>query len=374
MWGRNFSASSQHHNHLQVNPSGHHSTKTAASSSKFSTMPHKHTRREKDLSTFDLPPTVIAKPLPVTTISKKNAVSDKKKNDASKDKAPLKRKRGKDPKDDAPRAFERLMAFAQGKKTRSGLDDGNDRPTKKAKKAATEAANQELETAPAPKEAKKEELTIRPGERMSEFAQRVDAALPISGLVGKSKNGKDPLGFKTKRTKKERKMHKLYDEWREQEKKIQEAREEAEEEAEEKALELEAMGVNWDIMGPGKKKKGKKGSKYLGMVGGREEDPWEEIKRKRGETKVGLNEVAEAPPDLKIPRKKLVSGATVEVDDIPKAAGSLRKREELQSVREDVVASYRKLMNERREAMAKEEARETKKSKAKPSGRFRTAA
>lgn len=310
----------------------------------------------------------------MTTISKKNVVSDKKKNDASKNEAPLKRKRGKDLKDDAPRAFRRLMAFAEGKKTRSGLDDGNDRPTKKARKAATDAATKEAEAAPAPEESKKTDLTIRPGERMSEFAQRVDAALPISGLVGKSKNGKDPLGFKTKRTKKERKMHKMYDEWREQEKKIQEAREEAEEEAEEKALELEAMGVNWDIMGPGKKKKGKKGTKYLGMVGGREEDPWEEIKRKRGETKIGLNEVAEAPPDLKIPRKKLVSGATVEVDDIPKAAGSLRKREELQSVREDIVASYRKLMNERREAMAKEEARETKKPKAKPSGRFRTAA
>ncbi|KAM7193821.1 hypothetical protein V8F33_007610 [Rhypophila sp. PSN 637] len=336
-------------------------------------MPHKHTRREKDLSTFDLPPTVIAKSLPVTTISKKTAAADKKKNDASKDKAPVKRKRGKDA-NDAPRAFRRLMAFAGGKKTRDGLDDGNDRPTKKQKKAATESAKKEAEPVVKPKATKNEELTIKPGERMSEFARRVDAALPISGLVGKAKNGKDPLGLKTKRTKKERKMHKMYDEWREQDKKIREAREEAEEEEEEKRLELEPMGVNWDAIAPGKK--GKKGTKYFGMVGGKEEDPWEEIKRKRGETKVGFNEVAEAPPDLKIlPRKKLVvSGATVVVDDIPKAAGSLRKREELQSVREDVVASYRRLMQERREAAAQEEARETKKSKAKPSGKFRTAA
>ncbi|KAK3325712.1 hypothetical protein B0H66DRAFT_135589 [Apodospora peruviana] len=316
-------------------------------------MPHKHTRREKDLSTFDLPPSQIAKPLPVDTISKKNA-PEKKKNhakkndDTSQKTGNLKRKRNEGRKDDAPRAFKRLMAFASGHKTRNGLDDGNEKGKKKsAKKPAPEAA-------PA-SDSKKEELTIRPGEKMGEFAQRVDAALPLGGLVGKAKNGQDPLGLKTKRTKKERKMHKMYDEWREQDKKIKEKREEELEELEEREMDNEALGVSWklDADQNGKKKKSKRG-KYIGEAGGEEEDPWEEIKRKRGEAKVGLNEVAEAPPDLaKLSKKKMlvVGGASVAVDDIPKAAGSLAKREELQSIREQVVASYRQMMTERRSAM-----------------------
>ena len=324
----------------------------------------------------------------MTTISKKNAPPDKRKiTEAAKDKAPQKRKRGKDLKDDMPRAFKRLMAFAGGQKTRDGLDDGNEKPTKKSKQlaakkaanaeaAAIAAAKKEAENPkPAVPETKKEVLAIRPGERMGEFAQRVDAALPISGLVGKAKNGKDPLGFKTKRTKKERKMHKMYDEWREQDQKLKELKEEQEDEAEEKALELESLGVNWAEMGPAKKKKGKKGTRYVGEEGGKEEDPWEVVKRNRGEAKIGINEGGEAPPDLKIlPRKKLViGGAAVEVDDIPKAAGSLRQREELQGIRENVIDEYRKLMAERREQMAKEDKEAKKMGKAKPSGKFRAA-
>ena len=61
--------------------------------------------------------------------------------------------------------------------------------------------------------------------------------------------------------------------------------------------------------------------------------------------------------------------------DIPKAAGSLRQREELQEIREDVVAGYRKLMAERREqAVREEKAAKKLGGKAKPSGKFRPAA
>ncbi|KAK3499616.1 uncharacterized protein B0T23DRAFT_21675 [Neurospora hispaniola] len=316
-------------------------------------MPHKHTRREKDLSTFDLPPTQIAKPLPPTTISKKKQPVQKKNTDGIQ-KTSSKRKRAPETQD-APRAFKRLMAFAEGKKPRSGLDNGAPPPSKKAKKkAAAAAAAAASNETPAPEKEpeSKPELKIRPGEKLSEFSQRVDAALPISGLVNnKAKNGKDPLGLKIWRTRKEMKMHKLYDEWRVQDAKIKEKREEELEELEEKEMEEESMGVTWKLnMEAGKKKKkGKKGSRYLGESKEKEDDPWEEIKKKRGEAKVGLNEVADAPPELKIPSKKLlVGGATVDVEGIPKAAGSLRQREELQKVREDVVAQYRKLMAERR--------------------------
>ncbi|KAK4452480.1 hypothetical protein QBC34DRAFT_398889 [Podospora aff. communis PSN243] len=313
-------------------------------------MPHKHTRREKDLSTFDLPPTQIAKPLPVTSISKKKAPPPKKNDDIKKH--ILKRKRGGENDEHMPRAFKRLMAFANGRPTRSGLDNG-DAPKNK-KKAKAKEQKDAAQTSEKP--AKNSDMAIRPGESMREFSQRVDAALPLSGLVNKTtvKDGKDPLGLKVRRTKKERKMHKLYDEWREEERKIQEKREEERELEEEKAMENDVMGVTWKLdmedQGKGKKKKGKR-AKLIGEDAGKEEDPWKDIIKKRGEAKVGLNEVAQAPPELIKPGKKLlVSGAAVEVSDIPKAAGSLRQREELQDIRNDVVASYREMMAARRDA------------------------
>lgn len=247
------------------------------------------------------------------------------------------------------------MAYAHGKTPRNGLDNGDavkGKGKKKNKPAAKVAA---AAATTAAEQAAKEDLKIRPGERISEFNQRVDAALPLSGLVTKTvKNGKDPLGLKVKRTIKERKMHHMYAEWREMDKKVQEQREEELELAEEREMENEAMGVTWklDLEAQGKKKgkKGKRG-RYIGEEGGPEKDPWAEIKKKRGEAKVGLNEVANAPPELKLPKKNLVvRGAAVAVENIPKAAGSLRQREELQSIREDVVASYRKMMSERRPA------------------------
>jgi hypothetical protein len=310
--------------------------------------------------------------LPVTSISKKNlpewnGIEDGKKpakQGADKDKKSAKRKRKDDKKDDMPRAFKRLMAFADGKKPRAGLDDGIEPPKKKKQQKKGGDATGEAAEGGTPakqvsaKDARPEIPTIRPGERLSEYAQRVDAALPLSGLVTKTvKDGKDPLGLKVARTRKERKMHKLYDQWREEERKIQEKREEEAELAEEEEMENETAGVKWkmdmeDEMASRKKKtKGKKGTRYLGEVKEKEEDPWEELKKKRAEPKIGLHDVAAAPPELiKVNPKLLVRGAQVNVGDIPKSAGSLRQREELQAQRDDVVAAYRKLMSEKRPA------------------------
>ncbi|KAK0728031.1 hypothetical protein B0T26DRAFT_696575 [Lasiosphaeria miniovina] len=321
-------------------------------------MPHKHTRREKDQSTFDLPPSQVARPLPVTSISKKNASLPKKNGQhgkknaqgSSSDAPPksyLKRKRADAAADDVPRAFKRLMAFAGGQKTRSGLDNG-DQKGKKVKGKGAKAPAAPASTV----SSTTEDLTIRPGERLSEFNQRVDAALPLSGLVKTIKVGKDPLGLKIKRTKKERKMHKMYDEWREEDRKIKEQKEEEAEEAEERELEEGNLGVTWrlDQEAQGKKKKGKKG-KVIGESTSKEEDPWLEIVKKRGEAKVGIHDVA-PPPDLRpVQAKLLVRGAKVDVENIPKSAGSLRQREELQTIRDQVVASYRKAMSERRPAV-----------------------
>lgn len=332
-------------------------------------MPHKHTRREKNDADFELPPTVIAKPLRPTTVSKQKAPEKKngqknknaqKNAENSQNDPPKKEKKRKRDADDVPRAFKRIMSLNAGRLPRSGLDNGDAPKGKKAKQKAAAAAAATPAPKPAPAAASTaSDLQIRPGEKLYEFNQRVDAALPLSGLVTKTtlKDGKDPLGIKVRRTKKERKMHNMYAEWREMDQKAKERREEEMEEMEEKEMENEAMGISWklDMEAKSGKKKGKKGkrTRYIGEEGGPEGDPWEEIKKKRGEAKVGVNEVAHAPPELKLPKRNaLVLGAKVEVSDIPKAAGSLRQREELQEIRDDVVASYRKLMESRRAALA----------------------
>lgn len=321
------------------------------------------------MSSFDLPPTQVAKSLPVTK-SQKNNPQDKKKNtrqeikESSKDAPPKKngKRKRETEANDAPRAFRRLMALSGGKRTRSGLDNGDEHESKNKKKAKAKAAaaagtstGTEAAETKAPKETKEaiEIPKIKPGERMSEYAARVDQALPIAGLIGKTaKQGKDPLGGKVWRTKKERQMHKLYDEWREEERKIKEQREEELEEQAEREAEEEEQGISWKIpteLSAAGGKKGKKGkrARLLGEANDDEEDPWAELKRKRGEAKPKLHDVAKAPPELhKINTAKLLSvrGAAVSVDNVPKAAGSLRRREELQVEREKVIAAYRKMM------------------------------
>lgn len=238
------------------------------------------------------------------------------------------------------------MAFTQGKKLPKGLDDGVRPPKNKKKKVENEASTATENAAVVVEQPKKEMPTIRPGERMAEFSARVDAALPVSGLINKTaKGGKDPLGLKVGRTKKEKKMHRMYAEWREQEKKIQEKREEARE-LEEMVDEDEDGQVVWKDTSEssskkGKKKKGKK-KKLIGEVDDGEGDPWAKIMRERGQ-KAAFNDVVLAPPTFtKVPKAKF----RVDVGDVPKASGSLRRREELGEVRRSVVEGYRAMMKE----------------------------
>ncbi|KAI1437316.1 hypothetical protein GGR50DRAFT_645901 [Xylaria sp. CBS 124048] len=346
---------------LQLGRLGSPQDNSYVTGNNYLTMPHKHTRRVRDESTFDLPPTQIAKSLPVKeNAQKQNDQRNGKSKTKTKAKdAPaalstnnLKRKRVSTPKDDAPRAFKRLMAYASGKKPRSGLDNGDEPRGSKARKqqaaqkgkSAQQGKSVGAESQPAPSAVP----TIRPGERMSEFSARVDAALPLSGLINNSMKGKkDPLGLKVWRTHKEKKMHKLYDEWREQDRKIKEKHEEELELEAEKELEDEESGVSWKLnianQQPGKRKKKDKD----------DEDPWAVLRKKRGEVRPGLRDVAVAPPEFtaKPSAQLMVRGAAVNVRDIPKSAGSLKQREELQVARDEIVAAYRKKMSEKRPAL-----------------------
>jgi hypothetical protein len=244
------------------------------------------------------------------------------------------------------------MAFQAGKKLPSGLDNGTSTQASKKRKRA--GAKKEEGSVPIAEEKiqAQEVPTIRPGERMSDFAARVDAALPVSGLINKTaRGGKDPLGLKVARTKTEKRMHRMYDEWREEERKIKEKREEAQDLADMEEMDVEDGQVKWKVeIETGSRKKGKgkgKKTKVRGEVDDGEEDPWEQIKRNRAEAKAGLNDVVQAPPTFsQVPRErfKALEGAKVNVGDVPRASGSLRRREELGEVRRSIVEGYRAMM------------------------------
>ncbi|KAM5342740.1 hypothetical protein ACJ41O_013706 [Fusarium nematophilum] len=279
-------------------------------------MPHKHKRkRGDDEADFDLPPSQRARPLPVTS---KNATAGK---DGS-----AKGKKGKKGRNDndAPRAFRRLMAVAQGKRVRSGLDNGD------GGKASGKEASQDLK--------------IRPGEDLRSFAHRVDTALPVAGLTKKTvvTDGKDEAGLKIYRTRKEKKMHKLYDQWRAEDRKIKEQREEDADEAIGRELDEDPSGTTALALAELNEATSKKSRRRRGKV---DDDPWAELKKKRAEARVAVHDQAQAPPELNknTSRQLKVGDAAVNVGNVPKAAGSLKRREELQEIRAGVVDAYRKI-------------------------------
>lgn len=254
------------------------------------------------------------------------------------------------------------MAFRDGKKLPKALDDGV-KQTKKQKRASMTGNSTSSQAATSVLQSSKSEMPkIQPGERLSEFSARVDAAIPIAGLINKtSRGGKDPLGLKVGRTKKERKMHKMYDEWREQEKRIKEKREEALELAEEEDEDEDGATVKWKVdmeaaENDGKKKGKGKRKRVIGEVEDGDDDPWLAVAKARNEGPRKFNDVVQAPPQFtKIPKEKFkVRGARVEVDDVPKASGSLRRREELGEVRRSVVEGYRQMMKANKAAARQE--------------------
>jgi hypothetical protein len=293
-------------------------------------MPHKHRRSktsQADGCKFELPPTILAKPLPATT--KQDSKSNSTVSTDRKHK--VKRKPKKSAEDDTPKSFFRLLQFQKTGRYPSGLDDGKPPPSKKRKRDDTTTS------APAPPKP-----TILPGERLSTFSARVDAALPVSGLITKhpSRTRTDPVpGLKVRKTKLERKMQKMYDEWREADARIKERRLAALEEVE---------GDDDDVLSTLKKPTKKRKFKRARRSGNDDDDgdPWAHLLTLRNEPpRRALNDVVQAPPQLTTTPKPKLSAAA---DGVPKTAGSLRRREELSSVRWGVVEGYRMLIERRR--------------------------
>ena len=112
---------------------------------------------------------------------------------------------------------------------------------------------------------------------------------------------------------------------------------------------------------PKKKKKGKKKTKgdddddADDFDDDDDDDPWAKLNtRERAAKPINPLEVVQAPPEaLAKPReifrvRRGVGGAQVDVANIPAAAGSLRRREELAEERKSIVEEYRRLMAAKR--------------------------
>lgn len=227
-------------------------------------------------------------------------------------------------------------------KSKSGLDDGHDTPKgKKRKRGQDEAATQQP-----PEESVTEgarNLKIQPGESLRDFSARVDQAIPVAGLVRK---GKPIKGAEERRTKHEKRLRKMQAAWREEDARIKEKEAEAKELAEEEKDERRATygdeTVDFETGGKQGKRKGGHDKD--------DPDPWAGLRKTREQPK-GLHDVAQAPPQFtKIPKEKFKvrNGAKVNVEDVPNAAGSLRRREELGETRKSIIESYRRMMEDKR--------------------------
>lgn len=336
-------------------------------------MPHKHKRKHDgdknkyvrshiapsrartemtSFPSFDLPPTKIAKPLSAyEQIAKKHHKKGSKPNPAPPPSNKRKRNATSNYKgDDTPRAFARIMQHQSGSRPFSGLDNGErkkgnpkEAQEKKKKKTRTKYSTMgESETdhsqaqatdqaAQAVVENTASKLKVQPGERLSDFAARVNQALPLSGL---SRKGKAVEGVKERQTKTEKRLQRMYAEWREQEQKRKDREEEFLEAQEEKDAELqtELGGQSIHLTSEGRKAKRKR---MLTEAVEGDDDPWAVLKTKRDAPR-GLHDVVQAPPQINVvPKEKfrVKDGARVEVSNVPGKSGSLKRREELGEAR-----------------------------------------
>ncbi|KAF2667234.1 hypothetical protein BT63DRAFT_481672 [Microthyrium microscopicum] len=324
-------------------------------------MPHKHKRRAQDNTAnhYDLPPTSKAKPLPVRdtqkdakNVQQKGQQKGQQRNTrpSSKSETPaITNYKG----DDTPRAFKRLLNLQKTGKPLSHRLDNGDRPAKGKKRKRQTEPEAEAETPVVPTAVEHvtetAPLTIQPGERLGDFAIRVDQALPIAGL---STKGKKVDGVQERRTKHEKKLRKLQDGWRKDEARIKEKEEEereiAEEELEEQmaSLDKDTRQIMMTVGKLGGKGSKKKKGKLIGEIDEKDDDPWAVLKNQRDDSK-GIFDVAKAPPKFgKLPREIFKGSKIV---DIPKDAGSLRRREQLGQTRQDIIKGYRAMMAAKRD-------------------------
>ena len=176
-------------------------------------------------------------------------------------------------------------------------------------------------------------LEIQPGERLADFAARVDQSMPFSTMQKthnqtsrQSRSNLQALGIKSteRKTRHNRRLENMQKQWREEEKRRKEI---LEEEMEEREEEFEEHDRLWTEVNrsrsssknsAGKKAKGQKrkrgknahkqgakgshhGDENDEADGDNDDDPWAQLEQKRGAAtrQKNLQDVVQAPPQLK---------------------------------------------------------------------------
>ncbi|RVX74124.1 hypothetical protein B0A52_01956 [Exophiala mesophila] len=278
-------------------------------------MPHKHKRkRDQDDSDFNLPPTSRARTLTVHQKSASIFSDDAARKEKFANKKRRKHGKGGAQADDTPKAFARLMAMQQGRKIKSGLDDGtSDSKANKKKRLDKSAAkfNQDKHNGQSEPEAAQVEdndddeqqadvdtmskqeatsnapisqpLTILPSERLSDFALRVDQSLPLSSITKRNTAGtKIPgVNIKTPQTKHNKRLGRMISEWRATDARLKDKREDEEADMAEQREEDSLLWLGVDASGAGGKSA--KGKKMRRRELEDQADPWKSLVRKRAQ-------------------------------------------------------------------------------------------
>ncbi|KAI2085907.1 hypothetical protein LOZ36_003654 [Ophidiomyces ophidiicola] len=338
-------------------------------------MPHKHKRRRNDDGDhFDLPPSKIAKALPPRFGG--NA-SGKKDQQGKKVKEAKNASYSENFGDDTPREFARMMRKYQESLIKpcstKVVDEGSTQKRKKRtggsikreEKSSSDSAGKIPNDSNIPK--------LLPGEKLSEFAIRVDQALPLSGVsraAGNNRSSKVDADIRDirehRQTKHEKRLLRLQTQWRKDDVRIREKEEAEREELEAQNEEVDETWKQWEMEAGNGKRKKKKGSKKKRKKGGEDaddvgvpesdgdDDPWAKLNKKKRTTRpMNPFDVVQAPPEKLTSVREVfkvhgMAGAKVDVANVPAAAGSLRRREELATHRQDIVDEYRRVMAAKR--------------------------
>lgn len=263
------------------------------------------------------------------------------------------------------------MQFQQGKAKpqSSGPDKGESRKRKRDAGDDTQGKKNNEPVATSVKESAAAGSAIPkilPGEKMADFAARVDRELPLSAMKKSHKPASSdmPKIREERVTKHEKRLLKLQRQWREEEAQIRD-KEDAEKEEREADMEDQLhLWKEWEAeVGTGNGKKNPTTAKKKNRGKGRghqdtdsdiddDPDPWAKLRNpERMNKPANPLDVAQAPPQLTKPKEKFKvrGGARVDVANVPAAVGSLRRREELAGERRNIVDEYRRLMAEKRQ-------------------------
>ncbi|KAF3908640.1 hypothetical protein AA313_de0203248 [Arthrobotrys entomopaga] len=280
------------------------------------------------------------------------------------------KRKTQDDDDDTPKAFKRLMAYAATGKRPNGLDDPRPKTSSSSKKRkrsdpsstssirdTTDATPSQLEPSqdtvkkPALQPAATANLTLFPGEKLSDFSRRVDAAIPISfkGL----QRSDDPDNPNTRKKKKRKQT--AVDPTEEGEE-ITEDSYDFDDNGDPLPNHLKPHSHHKPTTSTTNRNNNRRGGG--GNKDKRSPSPFSILREKRGTVQSGINDVAQAPPtSLVVPKEKLKdktklnktggggSGGGGGVNlGVPKSSGSLARREMLEEERKGVVERYRALM------------------------------